>query len=423
MIIAKIQQGFPEAEERQDRWSLEVVELGKRMLDGAELRVILAPDADLKERQRSLLRDLGRLPLHRSAHGFIPGRSALTCAKAHTEYWGNQSDNLVILNMDAKNFFHSVTEQHVRVALGKHGILPGLTNQIVDLCMVRPSPELGDAVLRGLIRLLAQRSVGDPQRIIPEGFWNRPGSHLVARALVEGFLGIGAAVADDNGFLPQGAPTSPHLSNLMMKIVDYRLEAMAKAFGGFYTRYVDDLTISWVAREKGATIDGMYRCTQEVLLEYGISLNPKKKRVMGRGVRQDIVGYLINNGTPQVPGTYRHRLRAALHNEKVRGSLRLREGKRALIPGEDYRSSRPTIHRQNVLAGFLSYVQTTHPQEALKGLQLLHELAGHTARTVHTESNAFRILEEEMVRQIQSNETIETCSPMGSQERTIEHGE
>ncbi len=46
------------------------------------------------------------------------------------------------------------------------------------------------------------------------------------------------------GALPQGAPTSPRLSNLVNHPMDARLAALAAASGAVYTRYADDMTFS-----------------------------------------------------------------------------------------------------------------------------------------------------------------------------------
>ncbi len=64
-------------------------------------------------------------------------------------------------------------------------------------------------------------------------------------------LGWGAEAASvltrictHEGHLPQGAPTSPALSNLVCRRLDARLEALIQRSGGRYTRYADDITIS-----------------------------------------------------------------------------------------------------------------------------------------------------------------------------------
>jgi hypothetical protein len=167
-----------------------------------------------------------------------------------------------------------------------------------------------------------------------------------------------------NKFLPQGSPTSPLPSNLAMKLVDVRLSAMAASFGGFYTRYADDLTVSWLTPTKGKIIDGMYRCSELVLAEYGVAMNRDKKRVMGHGTRQDIVGLCVNSGTPTISRQKRMRIRAIVHNEVVRGSQNFRDNKRQPGKFERYSGVRPDPKRIAYIMGNIGHVGSVHPREA-----------------------------------------------------------
>lgn len=344
-----------------------------QIVEFSNLRTICAPDEELKALQRGILSSLERIPMHRSAHGFIRFRDAKSCATAHTAYWGRNSDKLVVLNMDAKNFFHSVTSPVVRKALEAHGITSSITTKIIDTCMLRATPELAWAALVGLNDMAARfRMPVSPEvlRRVNHLFLHAPESWAgflkkISFSVVQGLLQTGPGVTTMTKFLPQGAPTSPLLSNLALKIVDIRLSAMAKAFGGFYTRYADDMTVTWIAFTKGHVIDGMYRCAQEVLDEYHVQLNRSKKRVMGRGVRQDIVGYCVNAGRPTISQKFRRKVRAAIHNETVRGSENFRSKQRPpAFPGESYPGYELTVERQQAIRGKISYVGSVHPQEA-----------------------------------------------------------
>jgi RNA-directed DNA polymerase len=62
--------------------------------------------------------------------------------------------------------------------------------------------------------------------------WNRPATKVLLR------------LCTYQGGLPQGAPTSPRLSNLVNHRLDARLAGMAAWLGAVYTRYADDITIS-----------------------------------------------------------------------------------------------------------------------------------------------------------------------------------
>jgi RNA-directed DNA polymerase len=65
--------------------------------------------------------------------------------------------------------------------------------------------------------------------------WNRPAARLLVR------------LCTHQGGLPQGAPTSPRLSNLLNYRLDARLTAMARKFETTYSRYADDITLSFPA--------------------------------------------------------------------------------------------------------------------------------------------------------------------------------
>jgi RNA-directed DNA polymerase len=70
--------------------------------------------------------------------------------------------------------------------------------------------------------------------------WNRPAASLLTR------------LCTHEGGLPQGAPTSPRLSNLVNYPLDARLSAMATKLGAAYTRYADDITISLAEDDNGS---------------------------------------------------------------------------------------------------------------------------------------------------------------------------
>jgi hypothetical protein len=75
------------------------------------------------------------------------------------------------------------------------------------------------------------------------------------------------------GGLPQGAPTSPCLSNLVNADLDEALEALARRSGGTYTRYGDDLTFSWPTEHMPAHVEGAVR---KHLLQAGYRVQPRK---------------------------------------------------------------------------------------------------------------------------------------------------
>lgn len=103
--------------------------------------------------------------------------------------------------------------------------------------------------------------------------------------------------------LPQGAPTSPYLSNLVMKSFDYSMGDWCRKREISYTRYCDDLTFSGdmepgeVIRKAGSFLETM-----------GFSVNTRKTRVFTRAARQEVTGLVVNEKV-QLPAGYRRRLR------------------------------------------------------------------------------------------------------------------
>ena len=65
-------------------------------------RLLEAPKTRLKALQRRILQDILRqVPTHNAAHGFVSGRSALTCARVH-------ADRSVVLRIDLEDYFPSI---------------------------------------------------------------------------------------------------------------------------------------------------------------------------------------------------------------------------------------------------------------------------------------------------------------------------
>ena len=90
--------------------------------------------------------------------------------------------------------------------------------------------------------------------------------------------------------LPQGAPTSPHISNIVCRKLDFRLSGVAKFFSLKYSRYADDITFS------GEEITGgMVLLIKKIISEEGFTVNDKKTRVMSSGTRQVVTGMVVND--------------------------------------------------------------------------------------------------------------------------------
>lgn len=92
-----------------------------------------------------------------------------------------------------------------------------------------------------------------------------------------------------NNSLPQGAPTSPALSNLLMASVDRRIIGFVKKYNIAYTRYADDLTFSGEF-EPGMVI----KFVKSVLSDVDLKLNENKTRYCLKNQRQEVTGITVN---------------------------------------------------------------------------------------------------------------------------------
>lgn len=126
-----------------------------------------------------------------------------------------------------------------------------------------------------------------------------------------------------DGGLPQGAPTSPTISNIVNNKLDARLFGFAKANGFTYTRYADDLTFSSKEDNKKA-ISKLIGSVNVILAEFGYTLNKSKQFIARKHTRQFITGLVVNKKV-QLPRETRRWLRAVEHSLKTTGKCTLSE--------------------------------------------------------------------------------------------------
>lgn len=151
-----------------------------------------------------------------------------------------------LLTLDIKDFFPSVTRQMVFQALNSRGLTNGLSHYISILCCL-------------------------------------------------------------NDRLPQGACTSPLLSNLVFSSLDERLHRLAKSQQLVYSRYADDLAFSGERVPRNLT-----KVIQEILFSMNFSLNEKKIRLKISGAKKIVTGVSISTGVPKVPKKFKRELRAKI---------------------------------------------------------------------------------------------------------------
>lgn len=236
-------------------------------------RLISAPMPRLKRAQYWVLDNLvGKVPVHEAAQGFVPGRSILTNAERHV---GRD----VVVNLDLKDFFPTLTFRRIKGKFRGLGYPEAVATVLALLCT---EPDTDEIELDGE-RLFVSRG---PRR------------------------------------LPQGAPTSPMLTNLVCSRLDARLSALAGSLGFTYTRYADDMTFS-ASGEGAGKVAILLKMIGEIVANEGFTIHPDKTRVMRRGRRQEVTGLTVNERVA-VPRDTLRRFRALLHGIAKTGP----EGKR-----------------------------------------------------------------------------------------------
>ena len=231
-----------------------------------KIREIMEPKPELKAMQKKILRWLCERGIGASkyAHGFVKGRSILTAVKPHI-------NKNVVLAVDIHDFFGSIDSRMLRFALEQEKISSDIIGQIINNCAV---------------------------------------------------YNYGKEM------LPQGAPTSPFLANVVAKKMDYMLAKFIKNwmvknseswrgkknrnFSVIYTRYADDLLFSSAFRKINHMLPGI----EYVLYRCGFCLNPNKTRYLRKSNRQLALGLIINKKM-NVPREYWRNLRAELHQLEI----------------------------------------------------------------------------------------------------------
>ncbi|MBP2414786.1 hypothetical protein JOF48_003585 [Arthrobacter stackebrandtii] len=240
-------------------------------------RLLEIPRPRLRFLQRAVLRELLHpLPLHDAAHGFVPGRSAVTGAAQHT-------GRAVVVNLDLASFFAHVTAGRVFGVLRQAGFTEAVAHQLTGLCTHVVPP-----------RILVQMP---------------PGGDPADRLALRQALSL--------PHLPQGAPTSPTLANLSLRRLDSRLAGLAEKFDGGYTRYADDLAFSG-GRDMLRRADALVRAAGTIVEDEGHRLNRLKSRVRPAGTRQAVTSVVVNERTNLARDDF-DRLKAIIHNCRVHG--------------------------------------------------------------------------------------------------------
>jgi retron-type reverse transcriptase len=149
--------------------------------------------------------------------------------------------------------------------------------------------------------------------------------------------------------LPQGAPTSPALSNLVARPLDEALSELSRSAQINYTRYADDLSFS-----SSQPVSDRFRSeVVQIVNRFGFNLQPRKTRLMGPAIRREVTGLTVNDQV-SIPRFRRRQLRSYFHHIESAPSSFITQKHRAL--------------------GFASWLFDYHPDEGMKALAVSHSI-------------------------------------------------
>ena len=188
-----------------------------------------------------------------NACGFIPGRSIADGAKKHI-------GKKYVLNIDLKDFFDTIEHHRVKAIF----TLPPF-----NLKDDEENPNILPYVLANLCchpkEVTRYDKEGNPYQCV-------------------------------RNVTPQGAPTSPIITNLICRQMDRRLLGLAKRFRVSYSRYADDITFS--SNNKDVFGEGSaFRVELKRIIEEDqkFRINEEKTRVQSRAYRQEVTGLVVNS--------------------------------------------------------------------------------------------------------------------------------
>lgn len=281
---------------------------------GGGLRTLSAPKTRMRAAQRWLLDAIvARIEPAPAALAFRPGTSTVLNARVH-------AGGAVVVRLDIEDFFPSITFRRVKGLFESFGYNEGIASIFALLATEAPRVAV---TLDGQTRHVA---LGERR-------------------------------------LPQGACTSPALTNVLCRRLDRRLTGIARLLGFAYTRYADDMIFS--SPDPDAPVGRLLHGARRVIDEEGFRVHETKTRVMRRGGRQAVTGIVVNGGTPRLARRDLRRFRAFLHGCATRGLAAMGER----IGGDARAYAR----------GYLAYVRMVNPAQAERIVRDHPWLAGRAA--------------------------------------------
>lgn len=236
-------------------------------------RVIQSPESELKYLQKwILLNVLEKIPSHTNCKGFDKGTSIKQNAQEHL-------NSECILKIDLLRFYDSINEKRVYGIFRSLGYQKNLAVSMAKICTIKPS------------RTMLYSFKKNEQRLKQE--------------ILEG----------EQGLLPQGACTSPKLSNLILRRLDHRLAKLCEKNELKYTRYADDLTFSGQEEKLRSAKKVIYK----IIRDEKFHVNYGKTQFLKRGSRFFVTGLSVHNDEVRVPKRFKKEIEHHLYHCNTNG--------------------------------------------------------------------------------------------------------
>ena len=150
--------------------------------------------------------------------------------------------------------------------------------------------------------------------------------------------------------LPQGAPTSPALSNIVFKEIDDEITSFCKTKLVVYSRYADDMVFSCDTKH---TLVEIYSFINSLLPNHSFNINKTKTKYLSGKGRMVINGININEGRLSVKKEIKRNLRSNLYNWIVK---------------------KDRLINVNSLSGYLSFIRDIEPEYYYKMIEYIKSL-------------------------------------------------
>ncbi|MEV5430511.1 RNA-directed DNA polymerase [Streptomyces sp. NPDC052701] len=276
------------------------------------LRTLHAPVPRLSGMQQEILARLEALPTgfqpHPAAFAYRRGRSVVDCAAVHLRAH-------TVIRLDIADFFGNIRERHVHAALKNAWTRPTEHEYRIDL--VENDDGRREIGLRRTGRTLDTYTVARLVTVSPpepSQTWTNRGTgcrSVRLEATGQDFSVRRPRLVYQHtreGFLPQGAPTSGYLSNIVMRDVDGVVTHQAESLGLRYTRYSDDMYFSSRGLVRHDDVDRLVAGVKNALKPLGMRLNTKKTYVARPGARRSVLSILVDGPAPRLTREYKRRI-------------------------------------------------------------------------------------------------------------------